>query len=106
MFLVIAQLQQAGNVAAAVEIYRDVLVVNPTNPDAHHLLGLVALQSGNAETAVQLIGRAVALNPAELAYGIDWGRALAAAGKTLEARQCLARITCMLTRLTARPSPP
>lgn len=80
------QLQQAGDVAAAVEVYRDVLLVDPANPDAHHLLGLAALQVGNPAAAEPLIGKAVALAPGEPAYRLDWGRALAAAGRVDEAR--------------------
>src|SRR5262249_4893817 len=39
---------RSGRLAEAEALYRQVLSVEPTNPDALQLLGVVALQSGNA----------------------------------------------------------
>ena len=45
-------------------MYRQVLVEEPQNPDALHLLGVLAHQSGNNQAAVELIRRAIAVRPA------------------------------------------
>jgi tetratricopeptide (TPR) repeat protein len=59
---------QQGNLDQATRIYRCLLDENPGNADAVHLLGVAALQRGDAAGAVELIGRAVALNPGEAAF--------------------------------------
>ena len=51
------QYHQSGQLDAAAEIYRDILADNPRNADARHLLGLVALQTGNFDLAVKEILR-------------------------------------------------
>jgi predicted TPR repeat methyltransferase len=58
-----AQLHHAGRLRKAEAIYKQVLQAEPENVDALHLLGLVARQFGNHEMAVELIGRAIRLNP-------------------------------------------
>ncbi len=55
------QYHQSGQLDAAAEIYRDILADNPRNADARHLLGLVALQTGNFDLAVKEILRAIRL---------------------------------------------
>jgi len=54
---------QAGRLAEAEAMYRKVLSTNPNHPMALHYLGLVAHQMGDADVAVELIGRAVAVLP-------------------------------------------
>jgi tetratricopeptide (TPR) repeat protein len=51
---------QAGRLQEAERIYQEVLKVEPDNPDALHLLGILAHQGGRHEIAIQLIGRALA----------------------------------------------
>lgn len=58
-----AQHHHAGRLRKAEAIYKHVLQIEPDNVDALHLLGLVAGQFGNHEIAVELIGRAIKLNP-------------------------------------------
>lgn len=66
---VLALLQQAlafqnsGQLPEAEVRYRQVLADDPNNPDALHLLGLLAAQVGKQEEAVKLIGRAIAVKP-------------------------------------------
>ena len=79
---------QAGNIPEAKIIYEQVLTINPQHPDALHLLGLTALQSGAAGMAAELIRKATALQPENWAYLAnlaaalielgDWDEALAA----------------------------
>ncbi len=50
---------QAGRLAEAEALYRQVLAVAPDHGDALHLLGVLAHQTGHSEAAVGLIERAV-----------------------------------------------
>jgi protein O-GlcNAc transferase len=56
-------LHQDGRVADAALIYQEILRADPRHADALHYLGLVALQTGQAERGVRLIEQAVALKP-------------------------------------------
>jgi tetratricopeptide (TPR) repeat protein len=55
-------LHQRGQLALAKPLYEQVLVSQPRHVDALHMLGVIAAQSGEHETAVQLIGGALELN--------------------------------------------
>src|SRR5690242_2204240 len=54
---------QAGRLAEAEWCYQEVLRVNPWQPDALHLLGLVHHQQGRNEAAVEHIRRAIDVQP-------------------------------------------
>ncbi len=56
-------LHNQGRLEEAEKIYRDVLRSDPGNFDALHLLGLMAYQNGRHEQAVDLISRAISVNP-------------------------------------------
>jgi tetratricopeptide (TPR) repeat protein/ADP-heptose:LPS heptosyltransferase len=49
----------AGRLQAAEQIYRQVLAQSPEHPEALHLLGVLALQIGRSDVAVDLLQRAV-----------------------------------------------
>ena len=53
---------QIGNLLEAEKIYREVITANKNHPDALHLLGLIELQNGNAESAISLIQKAISIN--------------------------------------------
>lgn len=53
----------AGELAQAETIYRQILQVEPSHPDALQLLGVVANQAGQPEIAIELIGRSIQLYP-------------------------------------------
>lgn len=55
--------QAAGRLAEAENILRQILNVAPQHGPATHLLGVVAHQAGQLETAVQLISTAIEQNP-------------------------------------------
>src|SRR5947209_6441082 len=55
--------QQAGRLREAETIYRQVLAREPHNATALNLLGCLAHQVGRREAAVDLIGRAIGLQP-------------------------------------------
>ena len=71
---------QAGRLLQAEAIYRQILQAAPNNPDALHLLGLIAHQAGKFETAVDLISRAIGIKPSGPMY-YNLGVSLQAQGK-------------------------
>ncbi len=56
-------LHKQGRLIEAEQVYREVLQHAPTHFDALHLLGVLALQTLRTESGVELIGKAVELNP-------------------------------------------
>jgi Flp pilus assembly protein TadD len=69
----------------AEDLYRQVLAVDPNHVDALHMLGVLAYQAGRAEAAVDLIGRAIALNGANPSFHNNMGEALRYLGRLDEA---------------------
>lgn len=59
---------QRGQLDEAALIYRQILAAQPDQPDALHLLGVVAHQQGDNVRALDWIGRAIAQNPRAAAY--------------------------------------
>ena len=76
---------QAGNLAEAGTLYRRVLESEPRHAEALRLLGLVALVSGDAPTAVRLISESARLVPRNPETQAQLGLALKAAGRAGEA---------------------
>ena len=64
---------QAGRLAAAEEIARQVLAQRPNHAHALHLLGVLAFLKGQASVAIDLVGRAIASNPAMAEYHSNLG---------------------------------
>ena len=58
---------QAGRLPQAEAIYRQILQVAPNSPDALHFLGVIAYQMGKNEVAVELISKAISVNPSSIA---------------------------------------
>ncbi len=58
------RLHNAGRLAEAEQIYRQVIAAAPRHADALHALGALALQAGQPAAAEGLIGQAIALKPA------------------------------------------
>ena len=82
---------QAGRVAEAEAIYRQVLAVQPQNPDALHLLGVIALQTGHPEAAIQLITQALAVKTDDSSFHSNLGEAYRSIGRQEEAIPCYER---------------
>lgn len=76
---------QAGRIAAAEQIYRQILSVEPHHPDAWHLLGVANAQLGRFESAVECIGRAIVLRPDYAEAHFNLGAALQDLGRPDEA---------------------
>jgi len=72
---------EAGELAAAETLYRDVLARDPAHPDALHLLGLVAHAAGDFAAAVTGIQRALALRPGEAVFHYNLANVLRDAGQ-------------------------
>jgi predicted O-linked N-acetylglucosamine transferase (SPINDLY family) len=85
------QHRQAGRFAQAGQIYRQILTGNPDDPDALHALGSLAEQAGQADAAIDLIGRAIRLRPANASFHNDLGKALIRKGRRDEASKCFQR---------------
>ena len=76
---------QAGRLAEADGLYRQILAVQPNHADALHLLGVIAHQAGRHEVAVDLIRQAIVLNPNDPAAHANLGEAYRATGRFDEA---------------------
>jgi predicted O-linked N-acetylglucosamine transferase (SPINDLY family) len=93
-FKLALQHHQAGRLAEAEVLYRQILAVEPRHFDAQHLLGVIAHQTGHYEVAVQLIGQALLLNPNDAAAHSNLGEAQRLLGRfddaTVSFRRALA----------------
>jgi predicted O-linked N-acetylglucosamine transferase (SPINDLY family) len=72
---------QAGRLAQAEPLYRQVLAQRPNHPTALHLLGVMAGQVGRFDIAEALIRQAIAIHPREPFYHLNLGKFLVDAGK-------------------------
>ncbi len=84
IFQAALQHHQAGRLADAEFLYRQLLDQQPDHAPALHHLGLLAHQAGDHDAAIELMGRAIALAPAPDAYS-NLGIALQAQGRLEEA---------------------
>jgi tetratricopeptide (TPR) repeat protein len=82
---------QAGNLPRAEALYRQILQADPNQPDAWHLLGVIAQQVGQSAAAVECIGRAIQLNPVAAAYHNNLGEAYRGLERLDEALACYRR---------------
>ena len=87
LFVAAFRQHQAGALREAEQTYKRVLELDPAHVDALHFLGVLALQAGRNDIAVELIGRAISLNGEipETHYNI--GIALGALGRFDEAAE-------------------
>src|SRR5689334_18769714 len=85
------QHHQAGELDAAEQIYRQILVVAPDHADALHLLGLVDFQLGKNESAAAHIGRAIKLKGNEAGFHGNLGNVYKAQGNLEGAIGCYRR---------------
>jgi predicted O-linked N-acetylglucosamine transferase (SPINDLY family) len=76
---------QHGRLKEAERIYLRILKINPNQPDALHLLGILATRTGEPDVAVELIGRAIGLRPNSAEFYDNLADAFAALGRYDEA---------------------
>jgi len=81
---------QAGRLDAAARLYGQVLNAEPANPDALHLLGVIAQQRGDCQTSVILIEQAIALRPGAHYY-CNLANALTGVGRYQDAAEACRR---------------
>lgn len=76
---------EAGRLAEAERGYRHILQQQPEHSDSLHLLGVIALQTGNLEPALELVQRAIDLRPDGAVYRNNLGRILEGLGRVEDA---------------------
>jgi predicted O-linked N-acetylglucosamine transferase (SPINDLY family) len=86
---------RAGRLAEAEALYRQILAVDPDQPHALHLLGVLASQVGQPGAAIELIGRAIAVAPAMSEFHGNLGRVLWRNGRPAEAIEALGRVAAL-----------
>jgi len=75
------RLHQEGQLEPAAKLYRQILQQNPDEVDTLHLLGAVTAQQGNAQEGLDLIDRAIALDPSCADFHNNHGLILASLGR-------------------------
>lgn len=78
-------LHQAGQLAQAEAIYRQLIVQVPQHADAMHLLGLIAVATGHADQGADWIRKAISHSPVQAVYHANLGVALHRLGRHEEA---------------------
>lgn len=79
------QQHQAGNLHLAETQYRQVLALDPRQPDALHLLGMLAHQTGHSDSALQLIREAIHVQPENAQFHNNLANVLAGQNRWVEA---------------------
>ena len=72
---------QAGRLAQAEALYRQICAADPNHVESLHFLGVIAAQGGRTDAAVDLIGRALALKRDHADANFNLGNALAKADR-------------------------
>lgn len=93
-------LHQAGRIDQAEPLYREVLRLDPRQPDALYLLGVMALQRGDAGGGAALLDKAVAVAPDFAEAHASRGTALTRLGRHADAVEAYER------SLAVRPDHP
>jgi predicted O-linked N-acetylglucosamine transferase (SPINDLY family) len=86
------QHHQAGRLQQAVEIYQQVLQIQPGHADALHLLGVIAHQDGQHALALDLISRAIQVAPSIALYYSNVAPVLLALEQKNEALACYLKV--------------
>jgi tetratricopeptide (TPR) repeat protein len=85
------QHHEAGRFAEAEAGYRQILAQTPDHAEALHLLGMLSGQTGRFDAAIDLISRAIKVNPRAPHYHSNLGIALRECGKLDESIAALRR---------------
>ncbi len=79
------RLERDGNSADADALCEEVLAIEPNQPDALHLRGVIASRAGTHESAIEWIGRAIQVSGSVAAYHVNLGNALKGLGRLADA---------------------
>jgi len=85
LFDLASRYHQAGHLAEATRLYRQVLTLDPHHADSLHRLGVLAHQRGQNDVAVGLIANAIAQNDRVPAFHNNLGTVFRAQGRLAEA---------------------
>jgi predicted O-linked N-acetylglucosamine transferase (SPINDLY family) len=88
-------LHQSGYLPEAEMLYREILARSPRNADAMNLVGVLHAQRGDPTSALEWIGKAVAIDSRSAAYRFNFGKALLQLKRTSEACEALERATAL-----------
>ena len=97
-FAVAIQHHQAGRLAEAEALYRQILGVDPNRADAWHMLGVVANQVGQRKLSAEWIRKSISLNPNNAEAHYNLGNTLKDDGQVDDA------IAAFQHALTLRPA--
>jgi Tfp pilus assembly protein PilF len=92
LFQAAVRAHQLGNLAQAEAFYQGVLQADARHAEAHHYLGLVALQTGRQEAGLQWLRRALDLNPANVQAHYNLGNLYAGLSRFAEAAKCYEQV--------------
>jgi predicted O-linked N-acetylglucosamine transferase (SPINDLY family) len=93
MFAMAFRHHQAGRLAEAEALYRQIVAASPAHAEVWHLLGVIASQTGRQEGAVALIRLAIDLLPNDSAFHYNLGFALRELGRLEESATAYHRAT-------------
>jgi predicted O-linked N-acetylglucosamine transferase (SPINDLY family) len=79
------RLHQAGRLAEAEQVYRQVLAADPRHPHALNQFGMLALQAGQYDAAIERIGQAIGGDPNQPAFHANLGEAYRLSNRAAEA---------------------
>jgi tetratricopeptide (TPR) repeat protein len=82
---------QAGRLAEAEALYRQILALDASHADSLHMLGVMAQQNGRYEDAVALIGRAIRIRGDVFSYHNNLGNVFESRKKLDDAASCYER---------------
>ncbi len=91
LFNAAIKLHQAGGLDGAERTYNQILIAEPNHAGTLHLLGVIRQQQGRHSEALELIGRAIATNPAKAVYHNNYGAALLSLERYAEAESSFRR---------------
>ncbi|MEX0676319.1 MAG: tetratricopeptide repeat protein [Pirellulales bacterium] len=83
-----SELHRAGQLAAAEQLYRQILAGEPEHAPTLHAMGLLTFQQRRFEEALALLQKAVACDPAQAAYHQSLGEVRRGLGQLAHARDC------------------
>jgi tetratricopeptide (TPR) repeat protein len=90
---------RAGQLTQAAKIYRQILAIDPEQPDSLHLLGMIVYEAGGHELAVTLIRKAIAIrlakNDEQASHYSNLGIVLQSQGNIDEAAICFEKALCL-----------